>query len=133
MQRFREAVEAQDLDAMMACMADDILFHSPVAFRPFTGREAVAGVLGQILKTLEDFRYTDQLSSEDERTTILVFRAHVGDKSVEGIDLIRVNDDGLVDDFTVMLRPVSGLMAVGERMAPVAATLDKAGSDAGHV
>lgn len=131
MHAFRAAVEAQDHEAMLACLAPDVLFHSPVAFRPFDGREAAAGLFGQLLRTFEDFEYTDELTSEDG-TLVLIFRARVGDKAVEGMDLLRFGDDGLVQEFTVMIRPLSGIMALGEAMAPVAVTLDKAGSDAGH-
>lgn len=131
MHAFREAVERQDVDAMTACLAPDVLFHSPVAFRPFDGREAAAGLFGQLMQTFEDFVYTDELVSPDG-TLALIFRARVGDRSVEGIDVLRFNDEGLVQEFTVLIRPLSGIMALGEAMAPTAAGLAKAGSDAGH-
>jgi len=131
MHPFRAAVEAHDLDGMTALLAEDVLFHSPVAFRPFTGREAAAGLLGQIVRTFEDFRYTDELEGPGGVTT-LIFRARVGDRAVEGVDILRPNADGLIGEFTVMLRPVSGLMAVAEKMTPVASTLAKADADAGH-
>ena len=72
----------------------------------------------------EDFEYTDELESGD--TMALIFRARVGDKSVQGIDYLRHRDDGLIQEFTVMLRPLSAIMAVGERMAPQVEGLAKA-------
>ena len=72
---FRAAVEARDHDAMIATLAPDVQFHSPVAFRPFDGREATAGVLEAILSVFEDFEYTDELASGD--TVALLFRARV--------------------------------------------------------
>jgi hypothetical protein len=132
MHSFRAAVEAQDHAAMTACMAEDVVFHSPVAFTPFAGREAAAGLFGQLLRTFEDFRYTDEFENADG-TTALVFRARVGDRSVEGIDLLRFDDAGLVREFTVLIRPLSGIVALGEAMRPTAEGLEKAGSDAGHV
>ena len=121
---FRNAVEAHDLEAMAATLAPDVQFHSPVAFRPFDGRESTMGVLTAITSVFEDFEYTDELEAGD--TTALIFRARVGDKSVQGIDYLRHNADGLVDEFTVMLRPLSAIMAVGERMAPQVEGLAKA-------
>ena len=121
---FRKAVEARDLDAMAATLAPGVQFHSPVAFRPFDGRESTIGVLTAITSVFEDFEYTDELESGD--TTALIFRARVGDKSVQGIDYLRHNADGLIDEFTVMLRPLSAIMAVGERMAPQVEGLAKA-------
>lgn len=116
---------------MVDCLAPDVRFHSPVAFRPFDGRDAVAALFAQLMATFSAFEYTDELSN-DQHTTVLVFRARVGDKAVEGIDLLRCGADGLITEFTVMLRPLSAIMALGEAMAPVAATLPKAGSAAGH-
>ena len=122
---FREAIEARDLDAVSATLAPDVQFHSPVAFRPFDGHEATMGVLTAIMSVFEDFEYTDELESGD-RTTALIFRARVGDKSVQGIDYVRHDADGLIEEFTVMLRPVSAIMAVAERMAPQVEGLAKA-------
>ena len=84
---FRTAVEARDHEAMTATLAEDVQFHSPVAFRPFDGREATAGVLAAIMSVFEDFEYTDELESGD--TVALLFRARVGDKAVQGIDYLR--------------------------------------------
>ena len=121
---FRTAVEARDHEAMTAALAPDVQFHSPVAFRPFDGREATAGVLAAIMSVFEDFEYTDELESGD--TVALLFRARVGDKSVQGIDFLRLDDEGRIAEFTVMLRPLSAIMAVGERMAPQVEGLAKA-------
>ena len=122
---FREAIEARDLDAASATLAPGVQFHSPVAFRPFDGHEATMGVLRAIMSVFEDFEYTDELES-GANTTALIFRARVGDKSVQGIDYVRMNADGLIEEFTVMLRPVSAIMAVAERMAPKVEGLAKA-------
>jgi hypothetical protein len=123
---FKSAVLARDHDAMVATLSPGVQFHSPVAFRPFDGRESTAGVLAAIMSVFEDFEYTDELTSGD--TVALMFRARVGDKSVQGIDYLRIGDDGLIEEFTVMLRPLSAIMAVGERMAPKVEGLAKAGA-----
>lgn len=109
---FRAAVEAENHDAMVACLSPNVVFHSPVTFKPFEGRDAVAHLFGVLLKVFEDFTYTDHLTGD--RTAILLFRARVGDKQVEGADILRYGNDGLIDDFTVMVRPLSAAMALGE-------------------
>jgi hypothetical protein len=114
--RFRAGVEAGDHEAMVATLAPDVVFHSPVTFRAFEGRDATALVLGAVLRVFTDFRYTDQLEAHDG-VHALVFRAKVGDRDVEGIDLVRIGADGLIDDFTVLVRPLSGLNALAARMA----------------
>jgi hypothetical protein len=111
---FRTAVEAGDLDGMIDALADDIVFHSPITFRPFEGREAVGTLLGVVVRTFEDFRYTDELDADGRKA--LIFKARVGDKEVEGIDLLRFDDDAKIADFTVMVRPLSAAMALAERV-----------------
>jgi hypothetical protein len=117
---FRAAVEARDLDAMIAALAPGVVFHSPVTFKPFTGQAVVGVVLGAVLNVFEDFRYTDEVVAGNVR--MLVFRARVGDRDVEGIDLLRAGEDGLIEDFTVMVRPLSAALALasamGERLGP---------------
>ena len=109
---------------MGAALAPDVQLHSPVAFRPFDGREAAIGVLSAISTVFEDFEYTDEIESGD--TVALLFRARVGEKAVQGLDFLRLGEDGLIREFTVMLRPLSAIMAVGERMAPKVEGLAKA-------
>jgi hypothetical protein len=124
MHAFRAAVEARDHAAMVAAMAPGVRFHSPVAHRPFAGRDAVAGLFGALLDTFEDFAYTDEL--ERDGTVALVFSARVGDKQLQGLDLLRLDADGLVEEFTVMIRPLSAIVALGEAMAPRVEGLAKA-------
>ncbi len=117
---FRKAVEAQDLDAMMATFAEDAVLHSPVTFKPFEGRAAIRQLLAILFEVFQDFRYTDELEAEDG-TRALVFNARVGDRDLQGLDLIRFDDSGLIRDLTVMVRPRSALEAllaeVGPRLA----------------
>jgi hypothetical protein len=114
--RFRAAVEADDLAAGQACLAEDVVFNSPVAFKPFSGRAVVGEVLRLVSTTFEDFRYVDEIS--DGPLTTLVFRARVGTKELHGIDLLHHDADGLIDDFTVMVRPLSAAVALAEAMGP---------------
>jgi hypothetical protein len=109
---FRKAVEAEDLDGMLGALADDVVFHSPVTFKPFEGREAVGTLLGVVFRTFEDFRYTDEIDGDDVKA--LVFKARVGDKQIEGLDLLRFDGAGKIADFTVMVRPLSATMALAE-------------------
>ena len=112
--RFRRAVEARDLDAMVAALADDVVFRSPVVFKPYEGRAVVGAILAAVLETFEDFRYTDALDGEDIHA--LLFTARVGDRDLDGIDLLRFDDAGLVRELMVMIRPLSGLTALAEAM-----------------
>jgi len=112
---FRLAVEAKDLEAAKATLREDVVLHSPILFRGFEGREIVSQVLTHVAATLEDFRYTDELA--DERTVVLRFKARVGDRELEGIDFLELDEQSLVKELTVFMRPMSALTAFNEQMA----------------
>ena len=109
---FRDAIEARDPEAMIATLSPDVVFYSPVTHRPTVGRDGAAALLRAVLATFEDFRYTEEF--RDGRRTAMVFEARVGDRDVQGLDLLVDGDDGLIEKFTVMVRPLSGLTALGE-------------------
>ena len=112
---FRLAAEAKDLEAARATLREDVVLHSPILFRGFEGREMVVQVLTHVVATLEDFRYVDELA--DERTVVLRFKARVGDRELEGIDFLELDEQGLVEEMTVFMRPMSALTAFNEQMA----------------
>jgi hypothetical protein len=109
--RFRRGVESKDVRVMMEAFADGAVLHSPITFRPFEGKEAIGRLLGILMQVFRDFRYTDELTAEDG-TKALIFRTRVGDRDVEGLDLIRFDEAGLIRDFTVMVRPRSAVEAL---------------------
>ena len=116
---FRAAAERGDIDAARELLAANIIFHSPVTFHPFVGRDTVAKLLSLVASTFEDFRYTDELTVDGAHA--LIFRASVAGKELEGIDLLRFDDQGLIADFTVMVRPLSGLIPFAQAMGEKAA------------
>jgi hypothetical protein len=119
--RFRDAVLEGDHGGMVDALAREVVFNSPVAFLPFEGRDAVGEVLAAVMETFEDFRYTDELAGSTAHA--LVFSARVGEKEVQGIDLLRFDDEGKIRDFTVLVRPLSATIALAEAMGPKVAHL----------
>ncbi len=116
MQEFREAVENRDVDALVALLAEDIIFRSPIVHAPYKGRAQIETVLRAVGQVLEDFRYTRDLGAPGAADHALVFQARVGDREVEGCDFIHVDRGGLIDELFVMVRPLSGLVAIAEAM-----------------
>jgi len=116
MHPFRDAVEARDEAAMVALLADDVVFTSPVALKPYPGRPVTAAILRAALRVLEDFRYIREIADANGRDHALVFEATVSGKKVTGCDFIHRNDAGLIDDFMVMVRPLSAATALAEAM-----------------
>jgi SnoaL-like domain len=112
--RFRAAAEDKDFSAIDELFAEDVTFRSPVVFAPYEGREAIALLLAAVAQVFEDFRYTDQVESGD--TAVLVFEARVGDRELNGVDILRFDDEGRIGELMVMVRPMSGLNALAEAM-----------------
>ena len=116
MHPFRTAVEAQDIEAAIALLAEDVVFRSPVVFKPYHGREAVAPLLLAVSRVFEDFRYEREIGAPEARDHALVFNARIGDRELDGCDFLHANEHGLIDDFCVMVRPLSGALALAEAM-----------------
>jgi hypothetical protein len=112
---FKTAVEAGDAAALTDSLAEDVVFRSPVVFRPYEGKPLVSAIVTQAaMKVFKDFRYIHRLEEGD--TAALIFEARVGNRQVDGLDLLRFDADGKVAELMVMVRPMSGLNAVAEAM-----------------
>lgn len=120
---FRTAVERKEMDAAGELLAEDVVFRSPVVYKPYEGRDATMLILRAVANVFEGFRYTDQIETGD--AAVLVFEASVGDREIQGVDLLRFADDGRVRELTVLVRPMSGVHALAERMR---AMLEAAGA-----
>jgi hypothetical protein len=116
MRAFREAVEAWDIDRVLSLMTEDVVFRSPVVHTPYRGRDTVGVILRAVAKVFEDFRYDREIGADGDADHALVFRARVGDRELEGCDFVHQGPDGLIDEFFVMIRPLSGAMALAEAM-----------------
>jgi hypothetical protein len=112
---FAVAITAGDEDAALATLADDVEFRSPAVHKPYNGKEQLEGILRLAATVFENFRYTNEW--RDGRTTILFFEANVGDRELQGVDILEENEAGRIERFTVMIRPLSGLQAVAGTMA----------------
>jgi SnoaL-like domain len=111
---FKAAVVSGDEAALADVLAEDVVFRSPAVYKPYEGREATTLVLRAVSRVFEDFRYDDDFAGDNGE--VLLFSARVGDRELNGIDLLRFDDDGKVRELTVMIRPLSGLAALVEAM-----------------
>jgi hypothetical protein len=121
--RFRAAAEAKDFSAIDELFAEDVVFRSPVVYKPYEGREAVALLLGAVSQVFEDFRYTDHVETGD--TAALAFSARAGDRELDGIDFLHFGQDGRIERMEVFVRPMSGMHALADEMK---AKLEEAGA-----
>ena len=116
MHPFRTAIEARDVDAVVGLLSDDVLLRSPVAFKPYRGRAAVAAILSAVSRVFEDFAYTREIDSPGAPDHALVFQARVGDKHIQGCDFLHVDESGSIDELVVMVRPLSAALALADAM-----------------
>lgn len=117
MHPFRKAVEARDEAAIEALLADNVVFTSPVAFKPYPGKAITAAILRGVLRVFEDFRYIKEIGAENAADHALVFETTVAGKRLTGCDFLHFDADGKIDEFMVMVRPLSGAQALAEAMA----------------
>jgi hypothetical protein len=111
---FGAAIEAGDEDAALGTIAENVVFRSPAVYRTYEGKAMVAALLKAVATVFENFRYTNEW--RDGATTILFFEANVGDRELQGVDILEENEAGEIEKFTVMIRPLSGLQAVAQAM-----------------
>ena len=112
---FTSAVKSRDAEALTDALADDVVFRSPVVFKAYDGKPVVSAILTEgAMKVFDDFRYVERF--EDGDVAALIFKARVGDREVDGLDLLRFDGDGKVTELMVMVRPMSGLHALSEAM-----------------
>ncbi|WP_411070431.1 nuclear transport factor 2 family protein [Streptomyces sp. cmx-4-25] len=116
MHPFRTAVENRDLDAVEALLAENVVFTSPVAFEPYPGKALTAAILRGVLRVFSDFRYVREIGSADGRDHALVFTAKIGDREIDGCDFLHFDEEGRIDEFTVMVRPLSAAQALATAM-----------------
>lgn len=116
LKRWHAMIAARDLDELHEFIHPDAVFRSPVAHTPYQGRDALVLALSTVINVFEDFTYHREFTTKGGKDVVLEFSAHVGGKQLKGADLIKFDDDGLIREFEVMIRPASGLMALGEEM-----------------
>ena len=109
-------IRTGDLQALPALLDPDAVFRSPMAHTPYPGAPVVSMILNTVFNVFEDFTYHRELASADGLNVVLEFSTRVGEKQLKGIDMIRFNEQGKIVDFEVMVRPLSGLQALGEEM-----------------
>lgn len=114
--RWHELFAARDFAGLRDIVHAQAVFRSPAVFKPYEGREALVFILQTVATVFEDFAYHREFFTDDGLSAVLEFSARVGDRGLDGIDMIRVDEAGLITEFTVMIRPLSGLLRLAETM-----------------
>jgi hypothetical protein len=115
--RWHELVRRRDPSGLAELLADDAVFHSPIVHTPQRGRALVQMYLMGALHVLggPSFRYVREVVGPQD--AVLEFEVDIDGIVVNGVDMIRWNDDGRIVDFKVMVRPLKAIELARERMA----------------
>ncbi len=117
LKQWHEMVAQGNLAELPAILHPKAVFRSPMAHTPYPSAQAVQLILGTVVKVFEDFTYHREFADADGHSVVLEFSAKVNGKEIKGIDMIRFDEEGKIVDFEVMVRPMSGLQALGDEMA----------------
>jgi hypothetical protein len=115
LKKWHDMIAKADLSDLESIVAETAVFRSPVANTPYPGKKVVCVVLRGAMQVFQDFKYHRELY-DDANSACLEFAARVGDKTLKGIDLVKFGADGKIVEFEVMVRPATGVMALGEAM-----------------
>lgn len=128
LKKWHDMIAKVDLTELESIVAENAVFRSPVANSPYPGKKVVCIVLRGAMKVFQDFEYHRELF-DTEDSVCLEFSATVGDKTLKGIDLVKFDADGKIVEFEVMVRPATGVMALGEAMKTTVGSAIKAALD----
>jgi hypothetical protein len=109
-------MQKKDLRELPQLLHPQAVFRSPMAYKPYAGAPMVSLILNTVSQVFVDFVYHRELVSDDGLNVVLEFSAKVGERELKGIDMVRFDEHGKIIEFEVMIRPMSGLQALGEEM-----------------
>jgi len=112
--RMQDIIAKGDDGAIGTILAKDVKFLPPTYWKTWTGRDAVAAVLGHVGQVFSDFRYRRVIGSG--RDWALEFQCKIGDLDAVGVDLITLDDAGLIAEFEVVMRPHKSIGALRDAM-----------------
>lgn len=116
LEKWHTVVANKDMATLQSILHPDAVFRSPMAFKGYESAAAVVLVLSNVIEVFQDFTYHRIFAGADSQSVVLEFSAKVGDKTLKGIDMIQFDENGLITDFEVMVRPFNGLQALGAEM-----------------
>ena len=115
--RWYQIVQEQNPQGLDTLLSEKIIFYSPVAHTPQVGKAIATKFLTAAFKVFfnETFSYVREIASS--RDAVLEFQVEIDGISVNGVDLIKWDDEGRIVEFKVMLRPLKAINLIQQKMA----------------
>lgn len=116
MATWHKLVKSQDATGLDDLLADDAVFHSPVVHKPQVGKAITQKYLAAAFQVFfnDSFRYVREVKGD--RDAVLEFMVEIDGISVNGVDMIKWNDEGRITEFKVMLRPLKAVNLIHQKM-----------------
>jgi hypothetical protein len=123
MRAWHELVKTRDPDGLDAVLADSAVFHSPIVHTPQVGKPITKLYLLAAFQVFfnETFRYVRELRGPHD--AVLEFEVAIDGIRVNGVDMIKWDDDGRIVEFKVMIRPLKAIQLIHERMGAMLKSL----------
>jgi hypothetical protein len=116
-EKWRELFHRDELPPADEILAPRVAMHSPVMHTPRNGIEAVAPYISGAHKIYKDWDFDYVRGFQSGQEIVMEFIGEVDGVTINGVDMIRWDDDGLIDDFKVMVRPLQGIQMLGKLMS----------------
>ncbi|WP_140637246.1 nuclear transport factor 2 family protein [Methylibium rhizosphaerae] len=109
-------VESQNAKGLDGLLADDVVFHSPVVHAPQLGTAITAKYLAAAFHVFYNptFKYVREVIGP--RDAVLEFSVEIDGLSVNGVDMLKWNDNGKLIDFKVLVRPLKAINLIHQKM-----------------
>lgn len=107
-------ITERDWERLPDLLRDDVAYHNPAQLEPYRGKEALIGILKLVFSVFEDFEYHRRFAGQEGY--VLEFGARVGESQLYGVDLVRFDEAGKMEDLVVMLRPADVVTKLGEEV-----------------
>ena len=114
LRQWHEFINTENPGILDEILHDDVSFHSPFVWKPKLGKPMTKKILTTVTGVFEEFRYIREIFGDND--WMLEFEAEVGELTLRGVDIIKIDDDGKIVDFEVMVRPANALQALGKEM-----------------
>ncbi len=111
---FTEAMKSKNLDAMLTHMTEDVILRTPLGAEPVHGKAAIRLVVGALLALVDDFDFLETMQGPQHVSEF--FRVTVGSYELDGVDYWLLNEAGLIQEMTVLWRPLPAVAAVQNKL-----------------
>jgi len=122
LEKWHDIVLTRNLKALDALLADNVVFHSPVVHSPQVGKAITMQYLSAAFYVFfnETFQYIRETTSTHD--AILEFTVDIDGILVNGVDMLKWNDEGKIIEFKVMIRPLKAIQLIHQKMGEMLAS-----------